>query len=196
MTISVGHAVPVWNCLKPETYFDICVLSVFTVQPFCVSQWTTSTPSCALLRVQKCHTISSNKKTQHVQKIFWIRFFFWKTCFLMIWRGIPSMTSVSKPNVENSHFLSKLARCRSPLAIMCHIWTLFCPICAEISFGSSTSERPHTALGISGTREGYSNKENLEGRSSKVLKRMNHFLALSVTLVWPRLFTFQKPFDS
>ena len=93
------------------------------------------------------------------------------------------MTSVSKPNVENSHFLSKLARCRSPLAIMCHIWTLFCPICAEISFGSSTSERPHTALGISGTREGYSNKENVEGRSSKVLKRMNHFLALSVTLV-------------
>ena len=79
------------------------------------------------------------------------------------------MTSVSKPNVENSHFLSKLARCRSPLAIMCHIWTLFCPICAEISFGSSTSERPHTALGISGTREGYSNKENLEGRSSNVL---------------------------
>ena len=60
------------------------------------------------------------------------------------------MTSVSKPNVENSHFLSKLARCRSPLAIMCHIWTLFCPICAEISFGSE--ERPHTALGISGGR--------------------------------------------
>ena len=58
------------------------------------------------------------------------------------------MTSMSKPNVENSHFLSKLARCRSPLAIMCHIWTLFCPICAEISFGSG--ERPHTALGISG----------------------------------------------
>ena len=40
----MGDVFPVGNCLKPETCYDICVLSVFTVQPFCASQCTTSTP--------------------------------------------------------------------------------------------------------------------------------------------------------
>ena len=66
-------------------------------------------------------------------------------CHVILFR-IPFSKSIRSQNQILISFQNW--RCRSPLAIMCHIWTLFCPICAEISFGSA--ERPHTALGISG----------------------------------------------